>query len=309
MKNVRLIALVLLFALTACTSTQNGQTIMGPPDTSPVIFSYDGRTYTADDYNRLLEEQVSSGITEMLAQGQTREQIEKLATDTNVRGVIFDQMVQEALLTRYARQNGIGVSPSLVDDAVLQSVTPAENSPFLITAPERVKAATEQLRLEVNARNTRADMIRARQILVLDQATADKVIADLNGGADFAVIAREQSLDGNSKDKGGDLGWIARGNNPTEFDDVAFAAEPTTTVSATSELGVHVIQVLERQEARPFGSFEELRKSASAQQFYEESFVPWYDELRSQAEESGELLIAPDFDPTTVPLPYPPGTP
>lgn len=302
-----LLALALL--LSACASTQNGQAIIGPPDTSPVIFSFDGRDYTADDYTTILEEQIGPGVADLLAQGQTRADIEKLANDTNVRGVIFDQMVQEAMLARFARQHGVGVTPSDIDDAVLQAVTPAEGSPFLITAPERVRTAANQLRLEVMARNTRAEMVRARQIIVVDQAAADQLLAELNAGADFAALAGERSLDGNSKDKGGELGWVPRGNNPPEWDEAAFSAEPLALVTVTSQLGVHVLQIYERQDARAFSSFADLRNAANAQQFYEETFVPWYEELRSQAEKSGELQIAPNFDPTTVPLPFPPGTP
>lgn len=297
-----LLAVALL--LSACASTQNGQALMGAPD-SPVIFSLDSERVTAADYAARLEQDIGAGVADLLAQGKTREEIEQLAADANVRGQIFDQMVQEALLARYARQHGIGVDPVAVDSEILGAATPAEGSPFVITTDDRVRSASGQLRLEVIARNTRTAMVRARHILVADEAAADAVLADLAAGGDFAAIARERSSDTASAEKGGDLGWAPKGNYGSEFDDVAFSAPLNTPTKATSQFGVHVIEVLERQDDRPFDSFEQLRGSANAQQFYEQSFLPWYEELRRQAENSGELQIAPNFDPSTVPLPFP----
>ncbi len=300
--------LVLLLLLAGCASTQNGQLIMGAPD-SPAVFSFDGRRYTAADFEARLERDIGQGIADLLAQGQTREQIEQLAADSNVRGQIFDQMVQDAILARYARQNGIGVDPAAVDSEVLAAAAPAEGSPFLVTAPARLRSAVNQLSFEVIARNTRTAMTNARHILVADEAAADQVLAELAGGADFAAIARERSLDPGSGEKGGELGWTPRGSFAPEFEAVAFEAPLNTPTKATTQFGVHVIEVLAREESRAFENFEQLRNSASAQQFYEESFVPWYEELRREAENSGDLQFAPNFDPATVPLPFPEGTP
>lgn len=306
----RLIPLLVaaLLGLSGCAATQNGQALMGAPD-SPVIFSFDGRSYTAADFEARLERDIGQGVIDLLAQGQTREQIEQLAADTNVRGQIFDQMLQDALLGRFARQHGIGVDPAAVDAEVLASAAPAEGSPFLITTDQRLRSARNQLSFEVIARNTRADMVDARHILLSDEAAADQVLAELAAGADFAAIARERSLDPASGELGGELGWVPRGNNPPEFDEAAFAAELNTPTKATTQFGVHVIEVRDRQEARPFDSFEQLRNSPGAQDFYEESFLPWYEGLRAEAERSGDLQIAPNFDPAAVPLPFPEGTP
>jgi peptidyl-prolyl cis-trans isomerase C len=48
---------------------------------------------------------------------------------------------------------------------------------------------------------------KARHILLDDEQAATAVIAELDGGADFATLARERST-GPSKSVGGDLGWF-----------------------------------------------------------------------------------------------------
>src|SRR5438552_1046087 len=53
--------------------------------------------------------------------------------------------------------------------------------------------------------------VHARHILVATQDQADGVLAQLQAGADFASLASQLSTDPGSKDKGGDLGWFARG--------------------------------------------------------------------------------------------------
>jgi foldase protein PrsA len=47
-------------------------------------------------------------------------------------------------------------------------------------------------------------------ILVNKKEDADKIVAQLKGGANFEQLARENSQDESSKNAGGDLGWVPR---------------------------------------------------------------------------------------------------
>ncbi|MGB9634725.1 MAG: peptidylprolyl isomerase [Chloroflexaceae bacterium] len=295
--------LVLLVVLAGCASTENGQQVA--PPASPVIVRFGGQTYTIADFEQRLQRDIGPGVADLVAQGQTREEIEQLASEANVRATIFDRMIQDLLLLDYARRNGIGADPAAVDAAVLPMFSPGVDGPLAPMTAQREQAAREQLVFEVIARNTRADMVKTRHILVADESAAKQVLADLAAGADFATLARERSQDTGSAAKGGELGWSPRGQFVPEFEEAAFSAPLNTPTSVQSQFGWHVIEVLAREENRPFDSFEQLRTSSNAQAFYEQTFVPWYEELRRQAQNSGLLEIAPGFDPNSVPLPFP----
>ena len=53
--------------------------------------------------------------------------------------------------------------------------------------------------------------VLARAMTLQTQAAADKILASLKKGEDFGKLAREKSVDSTTKDGGGDLGWLARG--------------------------------------------------------------------------------------------------
>ena len=89
--------------------------------------------------------------------------------------------------------------------------------------------------------------VQARHILVADLKTAQKVEADLKGGANFATEAQKYSIDPGSKDKGGELGQIRHGQMVPSFDAAVFSL-PVGVISAPvkSPFGYHIIQVESR---------------------------------------------------------------
>jgi peptidyl-prolyl cis-trans isomerase C len=306
-------ALILMIALAGCQSTANGLTPTVTPDPSPQIFRIGNDTYTRADFTRYLQgdQRLITWIDTMLQQGQTPEQIEQLAIDQKIRSSILDSIVQDTLLKQYAHRNGVGVNPALIDATVLGSATPFDPTrPFSDTTTLRIAQAQDEVMIEVLLKNIRADMFHARSILVDSEATADQVLADLKAGKDFASLAKQYAT-GHTDTNGGDLGWVAKGDLSTEIDAAGFSLPLKTPSKVQSGNSWYVVEVLERQagptvaEKRPFDSFEQLQQSKNAQQFFEETFVPWYDQLRKDAEASGDLVFAPGFDPNSEPLPFP----
>jgi peptidyl-prolyl cis-trans isomerase SurA len=75
-------------------------------------------------------------------------------------------------------------------------------------------------------------------------AKAESLLVELNRGGDFALVARRESMDPGSKERGGDLGWNRRGNMVKEFDAMMFAL-PVGRLSPIVEtpFGYHIIRV------------------------------------------------------------------
>ena len=97
-----------------------------------------------------------------------------------------------------------------------------------------------------------AEQVRALLILVGTEAEARDLLAQIQGGADFASVALEYSLDASSRVAGGDLGWFARDTlTMPEIETAAFALEPggVSDVVATP-LGYAIVRVEERDPQR-----------------------------------------------------------
>jgi peptidyl-prolyl cis-trans isomerase C len=319
---VVLSGLLLVLTLAAC-GRDAGSAADGSEeaeDTSPMIFRVADTTVTEQDYRQRLEETLAPAIQQMLAQGQTREQVTQMAEEQDVRQSILEDMIQQELLLWYARQEGIGVDAEQVDQEVqrrqdMLGTAPDEDGEAIEEGDAADTQATEvalreevseqQLVLQVIANNTTADMFNSKHILVEEEETAEEVLEKLEAGEDFGELAAEYSQDPGSAQEGGEYGWIPRGSFVPEYEEAAFSAELNEPVIVESQFGYHVIVVEDREEDRAFEDIEQLSSAQNAQMFYEETFVPWYDELRAEAEESGVLEVNEEFDPTSVPLPFP----
>jgi parvulin-like peptidyl-prolyl isomerase len=85
-------------------------------------------------------------------------------------------------------------------------------------------------------------------ILVKDEASANKILADLRNGGDFAALAKQYSIDPSGKDNGGDLGTGPPGRFVPEFDKALFAAKEGEIVGPVkTQFGYHIIKLLELQ--------------------------------------------------------------
>ena len=93
------------------------------------------------------------------------------------------------------------------------------------------------------------EKVEARHILVEEEDLAQTILKELAAGGDFAALAKEHSVDLSNKDDAGNLGFFARGEMVTEFEEAAFALEVGQTSGVVETLfGFHIIELLDRQE-------------------------------------------------------------
>ena len=110
------------------------------------------------------------------------------------------------------------------------------------------------------------ERIRARQILVkvAPDATpevkakamerAQALLKEIQGGKDFAEVAKASSEDAATKPSGGDLGWVERGNWEPALANAAFTLEAgQVTQPVETKFGVHLVKVEEKKPAQDKG--------------------------------------------------------
>jgi parvulin-like peptidyl-prolyl isomerase len=124
-----------------------------------------------------------------------------------------------------------------------------------------------------------------RHILVKDKQTADKLYAELKGGADFAALAKKFSQDPGSKSQGGRL-TISRGQTVPEFDKVAFALKTgELSKPVKTQFGWHIIQALKLatpRKATPFAQVKEAIRQQLLQQKRSDALKSWLDGVKAE---------------------------
>jgi peptidyl-prolyl cis-trans isomerase D len=145
------------------------------------------------------------------------------------------------------------------------------------------------------------ERVKARHILVsilnkpADQipklkAKAEDLLKQIKAGADFAKLAEQNSDDKTNAAKGGDLGWVMKGQMVPEFEKATFALKPGQIRDVvTTNYGFHVVQVLEREDAHQ-RSLDEVKPeivAALKSQTLNDKMQTLADQAR------GELVKAP----------------
>jgi len=126
-------------------------------------------------------------------------------------------------------------------------------------------------------------------------AVAQGVLAEAQSGADFAQLAKTHSDDPGSKDRGGDLGVVARGQMVEPFEAAVFdMAEDEIRGPVETRFGYHIIHLTELQEERQ-KPLEEVREEVA-----EEARRAQAEALFVELGEAFENLVFEDPDSLTT---------
>jgi parvulin-like peptidyl-prolyl isomerase len=122
-----------------------------------------------------------------------------------------------------------------------------------------------------------------RHILVKTKKQADELYAQLQGGADFAALAKKYSEDTGSKANGGKL-TISKGQTVAPFDQTAFLLKKNDiSKPVKTEFGYHIIQPLSDTKPAKVTPLKEVKESIR-QQLQQtqknEAMTKWVEELK-----------------------------
>jgi peptidyl-prolyl cis-trans isomerase C len=199
-------------------------------------------------------------------------------------GMLLDRVIDFRLLADEAERQNVDEDPAA--EAALAQARAAVLREFLVQQTIEEGLTEEKLRALYDekkaAEGFAREEVHARHILVQTEDEAKAVIEELEGGAEFAEVAKERSV-GPSAPSGGDLGFISRDQVVPEFADAAFAlqAGETSTAPVQTQFGWHVIDIVERRNVEP--SYEETAPQLR-QELAREIVTALVEDLREGAE-------------------------
>ena len=206
-------------------------------------------------------------------------QVQAMAAGPGKR-VLADRIIELKLLANEARRTGLDkelTSKMAVELAIDQTLAQ-------IMAEAAAKASDDvALKAEYDKNPSQFDQIKARHVLIrtpdsdmpanpMKKALTDdeaKAKADelhkriVAKPADFAEIAKAESDDTGSGQRGGDLGFFSKGMMVGPFEETAFGLKVGEVAKPVkSKFGWHIIMVDERKPS----TFEEFKERNAAQQ-------------------------------------------
>ena len=212
--------------------------------------------FESDQRDNLRLSQVRDGIasTAFTTPAELRRHIELQNESRVYRGVVFDradyeseeevsdddvQAYYDANPEQFQTEDSASISyVELTRDTVASGVEISDEN--LSEYFESVASMFE----EPAERNPRHILIPVDDDEEAAEALAAKLLADLEGGADFLELAQEYSKDAGSAAQGGDLGWVREGQFVGPVDDAVWSmSEGELRGPIESEFGLHIVRL------------------------------------------------------------------
>ena len=291
---------ILLLILSGCSNKN---------DTSAeekAVISIDDRVLTLAEFNEYFE---TTKISSDEAQSQDS------ATIREARLSFLLQLVEEMIILRRADDLHIHISTRELDEAVRNIKTGYSEADFeylFLKQAISFEAWQERLKKRLLVQKvirkelwgeasvtpqkindyydkhwqewSYGEQVRALQILLSTKDQAKQILKQLKNGDDFATLARSHSQAPEAK-KGGDLGYLVRGQLPESLEKPLFALKKgaVSPVVKTS-YGFHIFKVIEkRKTSKPkIEEYIERIKQAIQKERVDAAYGPWLAKLRSK---------------------------
>ncbi|MEX2160819.1 MAG: peptidylprolyl isomerase [Anaerolineales bacterium] len=247
------------------------------PTQAPPVALVNGEAILSDLYNIHLAQYRAAQATEAGT---------LLATE-GIEQIVLNDLIDRQLLAQGARAEGFVLDEATIDQRLSAAAELAGGQAafdaWLAAQGYMAELFRRELALEIEAGWMRtkitdavplaAEQVEARQILLTDLFSAERLLGQLEGGTPF-----QQVVDNNDAQGLGYLGWFPRGYLlQPEVEEAAFALQPGqySQVVETS-LGFHLIEVLDRNSDRPLAPQARLALQMKA-------LIDWLEGQRAQS--------------------------
>ncbi|WP_407941324.1 peptidylprolyl isomerase [Mesorhizobium xinjiangense] len=177
------------------------------------------------------------------------------------RGAALSALIEIKLLAAAAEEAGLADGKEFAERLEFLRMRALHSAYIDSEIASKVTDEAVRARYDQEVANTPPqNEIRARHILVKTKEEAGAIIKQLDEGADFEELAKENSTDGSAA-QGGDLGYFGQGQMVPEFEKAAFAldAGAYTSEPVETQFGFHVIKVEDKRTKQP-PAFEQVKE-------------------------------------------------
>ncbi len=238
----------------------------------------------------------------MFKKGADNSAVQKKAEDVldSIKsGKTFEEMVQKYSQDDFSKKNAGDIYWFTAGQIIPSFEEAAYSTPVGEVYSKVVKTKYGFHILKVTDRKTRKYKVRAKHILVKNEAgkkgmvdalpgekplvKIKRIQAEIVSGADFDSLAREYSDDPGSGAKGGDLGFFERRQMVQPFDEVVFSLE----VGQVSEIvktrfGYHIIKLIEVMEYPPYEDEIDKLRDMYKKSRYQFDYDKYIDGLKDE---------------------------
>ncbi len=195
-----------------------------------------------------------------------------------------DEVVMREIFTQEAEKKGIMASAAYKEQMALLRQTVLIRELFE-DFKKKNPATDAEAKAEYDQRKAAQSgtEYRARHILVEDEDTAKKLIAEIKAGGSFEELAKKNSKDPGSAENGGDLDFAKPDSYVPEFGAAMAKLKKgeMTDAPVKTQFGFHIIKLEDTREAS-FPSFEEI-KPQLLQLVEQNKLQKYQDSLRKSA--------------------------
>lgn len=253
---------------------------------------------------------VDDAVKEIIDKVGSKEQLDALLKQNGISNSQFKKdLKEEVKMKKLAKELG----SSSVSDAEAKKFYNDNISKF--KHPDKVRAShilisvnpqeiEEVVKSDPNNKNIDETAVKAKVAAEVQakEAKANQILAEAKKNpTQFAKLAKENSEDTATANKGGDLGFFAAKEMVPEFSKAAFSMKPNTISDkpVKTQFGYHIIMVTDRSAAGQ-DPFEKVKPSIKAY-LENQKQIELIDKLTESLKKSAKIeYINTSYDPTNI---------
>ncbi len=230
---------------------------------------------------------ITTADLQQLEKSLPPEMLQRAKEKGNIKGDLINQLVDLKVLTDSALKSDVAKKKE-VQQAIERAKEQVIVQAFVF---EQLKAKVNEAAIEKEYKALKDKFmtevknkkeVKVRHILLKEEADAKAALKRLKSGEDFQKLARELSIDKQSGQDGGDLGYILEGTVP-DFDEALkkLKTGKTSAEATKTQFGYHLFKVDDRRSAKA-PKFDDV-KAQLGQRVQQKAFLDLVKRLRDKA--------------------------